>query len=162
MSILQIKAGPGQWTDHGKRSIALAMVHRGEHSVGAAVLLEQNGGNGYVWRHLLCQGVELVLKGSLLLRDYDQYEPELKKLGHRLVDLADKCAEVFGVHPPRGPLRDELSKIAALYQRHDLRYASGLDILVDPDTIAIERISRRLLAVFRLVRRAVRRNELVP
>jgi hypothetical protein len=90
MTILHSKPNSAIWTDFGKRRIALAMVHRGEQFLAAAVLLKKQGGNGYVWRHLVCQAAELITKGSLLLFDYDRYKPNLKKFGHRLLALSDE------------------------------------------------------------------------
>lgn len=158
MVVVQLKAGPGMWTDHGKREIANAMIHRGEQFLGGAILLKQQGGNGYVWRHLICQGAELIMKGCLLHHDYDRYKPLLKGFGHRLVVLSDACTKLFGLRPAAGTLRQQLERISELYEHHELRYASGLDILIDPSTLEIDSLTRRLYAVSILIRRSRRRG----
>jgi len=140
-------------TNYSKRQIALAMVGRGEHFVVAAVLLERNGGNGYVWRHLLCQGAELIMKGSLLLHDYNKYKSEIKGFGHRLLVLAVECTKAFNLSPVTADLRKQLADVSHLYEKHALRYASGMDIFVDPDTIDIDVVVIRLYAASKLIRR---------
>lgn len=158
MPVIELKAGPGAWTDHGKREIAFAMVRRGEHFVGAAILVKQEGGNGYVWRHLICQGAELIMKGCLLLHDYDGYKPRVKRLGHRLLPLSEECTTLFGLRPVAGLLRQQLERMSKLYEQHHLRYASGIDLLIDPDTLGIEEITRRLYTVSILLRRIKQRG----
>src|SRR5581483_3066389 len=71
-----------------------------------------------------------------------------------VVSLATWCsAEAFGLNAPRGALRDELATLSALYERHLLRYASGLWQLVDLGTVGYDRVLRRLCAMLRLLRR---------
>jgi hypothetical protein len=57
------------------------------HFYAAAVLLRQNGGDGYVVLHLKCQGIELVLKGWLLLRNFDKYKSKIRAYSHNLERL---------------------------------------------------------------------------
>jgi hypothetical protein len=158
MAIINLKAQFGMWTNHGKREIALAMVHRGEQFLGAGVLLKGQGGNGYVWRHLVCQGAELIMKGSLLLLDYDAFKPRLRELGHQLLVLADTCTKTFRLSPVSGDLRGELAAVSDLYEHHELRYASGMDILINPESIRVDLILRRLLAAAIVIRRAVAKD----
>ncbi len=129
------------------------MVQRGVDFVACAMWLKKEGGHGYVWRHNLGQAIELILKGVLLLKDFDTYWPKRRTLGHRLVALSDAAAEAFGLNAPRGALREELATLSALYERHLLRYASGLWQLVDLGTVGYDRLLRRLCAVLRLLRR---------
>jgi hypothetical protein len=143
-------------TPFSKRHIALAMVQRGQHFVGAGLLVKRQGGNGYVWLYLLCQGTEVFLKGVLLLKDYDYYEPRLKKkFGHNVVKLAAEAAQAFEVAAPAGALLEELTQLNTYYSQHLLRYASGLDLLVDPSTISYVRVLRRFYAASRLASKPV-------
>lgn len=145
---------PEMLTDHGKRAIALSMIARGQDFQNAADALRGRSGSGYVWRYLVCQAVELIVKGCLQLRDFDTYSTrKLRSFHHRLLILADHCSDVYGVPRPRGEFREELRYITSFYERHELRYASGLDIFVDPNTIPCDRLSRRLRALVRLVLR---------
>ena len=59
-------------TPYAKRLMADGHYRRGQHFIAAAILLRQHGGHEYVVLHLLCQGVEIVLKAILLLRDFDK------------------------------------------------------------------------------------------
>ena len=140
--------------------VARDMVVRGEHFAAAAILLKRHGGHGYVWRHNFCQAVELVMKGLLLLRNFDGEWPRMRKYGHRLVLLADAVAAAYNFRAPTGQLRAELEGLDSLYGAHLLRYASGLGALVNPDTIPYERVMIRLVAVQRLSRRKVSKSGL--
>lgn len=70
-----------QVTLHGKRLIALSMCEKGKSFIGAALLLRKRGGYEYVFLHLLCQGIEVLGKGYLLLENHDQYKPQLRCIG---------------------------------------------------------------------------------
>ena len=74
----------------GKRLIATGMVKRGKSFIEAAIMLRQQGGDPYVVRYLHCQGIEVVLKGALLLQSFDAYEPQFGVLGHDLEKLVDE------------------------------------------------------------------------
>ena len=137
----------------GKRMVAETMYAKGQAFVIAAALLRRNAGYEYAVLHLLCQGVEVALKGLLLLRNYDRYRPRLvKPLGHHLMAIANAATAEFGLHPLRPALRAELATLATLYSRHWLRYGSGYDLLVSASTIPSQCLFRRTAAVFRLVR----------
>jgi hypothetical protein len=158
MTILHLKAGPAMLTNAGKHHIAIAMFHRGEQFLGSAILLKNQGGNGYVWRHLLCQGAELIMKGCLLLFDYNYYKPKLKKFGHKLLKLCDHCVEVFNLSPITGEFRDQIAIVSDLYENHELRYASGMDILIRPETIRVEMFLHRLSAACVVFHRTLKRD----
>lgn len=140
--------------------VARSWYIKGKSFVGAAILLRQKGGYEYVVLHLLCQGIEIVLKAILLATDYDKYKPRLKTvkrrkqkiagINHNLVKAWRAVAVALTLSPLRPPLRDELRALSELYSRHLLRYGSLYDILVDPATIGSDRIVRRLAALLRL------------
>ena len=149
-------------TRYGESRVALSMIARGQHFFSAGAMLSQKGGNGYVTRHLLCQGAELILKGLLLLGDFPKYWPLLKvKFNHRLLRLADEVADLYSQPKPAGALRAELVMLDRLYRSHHLRYASGMDLLINPETIADQLVTDRLLALVVLTKRAVRSAGLV-
>ena len=143
-------------TSFGKSQIAHSMYAKGRGFVGAALLLRRQGGYEYVVLHLICQGVEILLKALLLAENYDKYKPKLRSLGHKLVRIASETAEVYHLKEPRLVLRDELASLEGLYASQRLRYGSGYDVLVDASTIRSERVLRRTLAVIRLVKRSGR------
>jgi hypothetical protein len=145
----------------GKRHVAVSMFRKGHGFVGAAILLRQEKerrgvrDEGFEWvvLHLLCQGIEVALKGLLLLRDYDRYRPRLKPLGHNIYKIAEETLAAFGLRELRPGLAAELKQLSALYSRHLLRYGGGYDLLVNPRTIARDRVFRRLVACFHLAQR---------
>jgi len=75
-------------TIHGKRVVAESMYAKGKSFIGAALLLRQWEGYEYVVLYLLCQGIEITLKGLLLMKDYDRYKGKLKPVfGHNIKEL---------------------------------------------------------------------------
>lgn len=129
------------------------MYEEGKHFVGAALLVRQHGGSEAVVLHLFCQGVEIALKGLLLVADYDKFRSQLRKpLGHNLEHLVKAVSEVATIGHRSGVLA-ELAALNKLYSTHRLRYASGYRILVDPATIPHRQVLRRFAAAIRLVER---------
>lgn len=145
-------------TVHAERWIARSMYTKGKSFIAAVILLRQRGGYEFVVLHLVCQGVEIVLKALMLLKDFTRYEPRLKEYGHKLDRLVGDALSEFGLHPARAPLEKEIGFLSALYSKHLLRYNSDFDIFVDPNTIESERVFRRLAAVLRLAERELRRE----
>lgn len=143
-----------QLTLLSKRDVAKTMMARGGDFVGAALFLKREGGSGYTWRYLLCQGIELYLKGLLLLKDYDRFNPRLQKpLGHNLMTIADTCSKEYNIHRVSGVCRDQLIELNKAYLSHELRYASGISLLVDPERLECKRVMMRMAAVGRLTNR---------
>ncbi len=129
------------------------MYAKGKAFLGAAILLRRKNGYEYVVLHLLCQGIEITLKGLLLVADYNKNKPQLKKLGHNLVKIVETASQVAGVKPLRPSVRAELEILSKLYSAHLLRYGNGYDILVNPTTISSNLILHRMAAVLRIVER---------
>jgi hypothetical protein len=106
--------------------------------------------------HLLCQSIELVLKGLLLRRDFDKYHPSLKGhggFGHNLYKLSEETSSVYGMNCLRKPLADELRNLNNFYSKHLLRYGTIVDIFIDPRSIARRRVIRRFRATIKLAER---------
>jgi hypothetical protein len=159
--VAHISSSGGSPTIVGKRQIAVSMYARGKAFIGAAILLRRQGSlepMDYVVLHLQCQGIEITLKGLLLLRDYDQYMPQLRKLGHDLYRIADETSSAYGLGAPRGAVAEELRELSNLYSQHLMRYASVYDILVDPRTISPHNVLHRIGAVVRLAERELKRG----
>jgi hypothetical protein len=146
-------------TKHGKLLVAQSMHEKGKGFIGAAILLRQRGGYEYVVLHLLCQGVEIVLKSFLLFQSYDSYNPVLKNLRHDLVKIADRVLDAFKLKPLTPAVRRELTALNSLYAKHLLRYGSFYDVLVDPSTIPSKLVFRRISAAIRLAERRTVTNE---
>ena len=144
-------------TTYTKSQIAKSLYWKGKNFIKAAILLRQHCGNEFIVLHLLCQGIEIVLKALLLLKNYDAYYPRMgnktkknNKFGHDLEDLSLEVLSQFGLKPLRPALATELQELNNLYSKHLLRYSSPYDVLVDPNTIQSDLVLMRILAAIRL------------
>ncbi len=162
MKIYASLKGKARLSDHGKRLVAESMYAKGKNFLGAAVLLRKEKGYEYVVLHLLCQGVEIVLKALLIYKDYNKYKSRLKwkkkdatTFGHDLKKLAEETAGEFEVRPIKQDLRVELENLNSLYSSHQLRYGTFYDVLVDPHTIESRNVLRKIVAVIRLADRHI-------
>jgi len=156
MATVKMKASVGRLTTHGKRMVAESMYAKGKSFIGAALLLRQWQGYEYVVLHLLCQGIEITLKGLLLMNDYDKYKDELKStFGHNMKKLAAAAISEFSVRPMRPALEAELQMLSSLYSSQRLRYGTFYDVLVNPETIQSHLALRKIAAVIRLADRHV-------
>ena len=102
-----------------------------------------------------------MLKGLLILKDYDTYSGRLQRpLGHNLVAIATAASKAFRCHPIRSPLADEMRALTNFYSKHRLRYGMVSDMFIDPRTIPHARLFRRLVAVMRLAERELRQAKI--
>jgi hypothetical protein len=146
-------------TAHGKRLMALALYRRGKSFIGAAVLLDQQpGADRYVVLHLLCQGVEIILKALLLLSDYEKYIKQQRRHEHDLNRVVAVAIKAFGLRPMRPKLTQEVQALNNFYSRHLLRYDGLHDILIDPASIESNRMFRRIAAVLRITEREIAKS----
>ena len=145
--------GPGQLTDYGRSQIARIMYEKGKGFIGAALLVDQRDGHPSVMLHLLCQGVEIILKALLLAKDYKHYRPKLRNLGHNLVRIAAAARTATGLHIFSGAALAELRTLSDFYRQHLLRYASMFDRYIDPNTIPSRRVLRHSFAIMKYVER---------
>lgn len=134
MITVEMKAsGVGRLTIHGKRMVAESMYAKGGSFIGAALLLRQRQGYEYMVLQL-CQGIEITLKGLLLVKDYDKYKGKLKVFGHNIENLVEAARKEFSVHSMRPTLEAELKKLSSLYSSQRLRYGTFYDVLVNPES----------------------------
>jgi len=156
-------------TPHAKAMVAKSMYMKGKGFLGAALLLRMQGERSgmpqpeayhYVTLHNLCQGIELILKAVLLLRDYDRYKAQLRKpLSHDLIKATNQVIANLDLNPLRPRLARELDELNALYKDHILRYGSSYDIFVDPRSIEHDAVWRRMRAALRLAERELRESD---
>jgi hypothetical protein len=162
-------AGHGTLTLAGKRLRAHQMFDRGMSFLGAAVLLRKHGGNDYVFLHLVCQALELMLKAVLLFADYDSFVKKLPPRsrqtpeghGHNLVKLAKSACECYQrLKPLSAPLLSERAALNRLYQDQPLplRYAGLHDFFIHPGSIKRDLVLRRTGAMAKLIQRELRRE----
>jgi hypothetical protein len=127
------------------------MYVRAKSFVGASQLLHQAGGSPFVERHLLCQGIELLLKAILLLADYDTYGPKLKKIGHDLTKAATAVHVATGIKFINATVSAELTDLSKFYELHMLRYASPVGLLSGGSYVSTNRTLHRVTALIRLM-----------
>jgi hypothetical protein len=152
-----IAPGHGSLTRAGKRRIADAWYLKGKAFIAAALLLRQMDSSEhteYVVLHLICQGIEILMKGLLLLKDYDGNVSRLKpRIGHNLVEAVAATSTAYGLKPMRPDVGTEIAGLNDLYSKHWLRYGSVHDIFIDPRTIPRAKVIHRLRAAIRLAER---------
>jgi hypothetical protein len=122
---MQVNFDEGTLTPHGKRYVAGTLFEKGKSFLRASARLQQEDGYRFVVLHLLCQGMEIILKSFLLYSNYDKYIGQLKKIGHDLEKLAEICSKEYKVKIGRQEMIEELAGLNALYQDHILRYGYG-------------------------------------
>ena len=123
------------------------------------MLLRQQGAYEFAVLHLICQGIEVLGKGYLLMANYDLFKPKLRAYGHNLVMLVAAVEAQAKVEILEAPVRLELESLSNLYKQQLLRYGSGYDILVDAKSIPSSLVLRRSFALLRLARRKGLANE---
>jgi hypothetical protein len=144
------------FSPYAKRQVGLDMYVRAKNFIAAAVLLKREQGSPFVIRHLLCQGIELLLKAILLMVDYDKYFPELRKIGHDLLKASKKVQEATGIDFVSASLKDEMQGLSQFFKLHMLRYASTLGLLTGADTLPMGKTLGRTAAALRVVERELR------
>ena len=138
-------SGVGQPTVHAKQAVADSMYSKGLAFLGAAVLTSQlakkkenahgrpDEATEYVLLHLLCQGLEIVIKGLLLMHDFAKYRPILKrKFGHNLEKLVAEGVATGIVDAPSPEVVEELTELNKFFMEHRLRYGDFTDLFFNP------------------------------
>lgn len=105
--------------------------------------------------YLVCLGVEVTLKALLLLKDYEKYNGEIKKINHNLKRLTTEVISEYKVRPLSHRQNKEIELLSALYAKHVLRYGSPYATLVNPETIPSELTLRKMIAVIRIANRHI-------
>jgi len=101
----------------------------------------------------MCQGIEVCLKSWLLFKDYDHWEPELRKIHHDISRAAREALSAFGLAPMTPMVSKELEFISDLYARQSLRYGVFFDPTLDPKSIPSDRVVNKMIAAIRLAYR---------
>jgi hypothetical protein len=156
----------------GQRRVSVSMYVKGRAFGSAAILLNRHAKSEhiksyeieYVVLYLLCQSIEVVLKGLLLFKDYDKYAKHLRRLGHNLSKIAAEALKAYGengtLKPMRTAVAGEIRTLSDLYSTHLLRYGTVSDMFIDPHSISHEKVVRRLAATIRLAEREFRRAQI--
>lgn len=120
-------SGPLSLSIYGRKVVARSMCEKGKSFLQAAVLLEQQGGNKSVVLYLVCQGIEIMLKGLLLFKDFEKYSVQNKCIGHDLIRLKNEILSEYKVKPLPERNAKEIANLNSLYSKHLLRYGTGYD-----------------------------------
>ena len=135
MTLIKSIKGTMRLTTAGKEMISKSMYMRGRQFLLAALLLNERVGKNYVYLHIICQGIEISLKSALLFKDYDKYKPQLKPLNHDLKKVLEAYLLEYEIKRIDKRIYNEISELNIFYEKHRLRYASSVDILIDPKSI---------------------------
>lgn len=142
-------------TTKGKQLAAWRFYLRGRQFIRVAFTLDQDDpGDGYVVRHLLCQGVELILKALLLRKNYDKYRPLLRKapFGHDLLGLLNEVKQLYIVKLEPELLAD-ITKLNSFFKTHLFRYSDIEAFLSPAETFPIRRCLEKLLDLMQVMDR---------
>jgi len=110
------------------------MYQKGKDFILAAMLLNQKNRFNYVYRHLICQELENILKSLLLFKDFKRFKPLLKprrELGHDLEKIVLCWSKELNGNRINVKLLNEIKTPNIFYKNHRLRYGSIADLLFD-------------------------------
>jgi hypothetical protein len=142
----EAKINDRKLTREGKELRANQFLNWGQKFYGAAILLRQNNYDGVVTKHLVCQSLEILLKGILLKIDFDKYNnnKNLKKIGHDLEECLKYYKEhqnIIGVIVDNN-IEQQIKEINFYYKKHFLRYASIFSLFIPLENINIDYIDK--------------------
>jgi hypothetical protein len=131
--------GVGKLTNSGVKLKVKGMYLRGRQFTHSALLLNDKTGKDYPFLHLLCLGLEIILKSALLEKDYEKYKNYIKSnLKHNL----DKCLKTYIEEYPIEKfdvnLISEIKSLNEFYNSFQLKYAMLSEIFIDPKNIESE------------------------
>lgn len=126
----------GKLTNSGVKLKVKGMYLRGRQFTHSALLLNEKTGKDYPFLHLLCLGLEIVLKSALLEKDYEKYKNYIEdNLKHNL----DKCLKAYNKEYPTDKIDEkvlrEISELNQVYNSFQLKYAMLSEILIEPKSI---------------------------
>lgn len=145
-------------SQYGKFLIGVSQYQKGCAFVGAAILSKAKmttEAHQYVYLHLICQGLELIVKGLLLVHNFEKFRPMERKFGHNIKLLVETALPEFKQKTLRLGHEQQLQNLSNLYLAHHLRYAGLSDIFINPTTIESDKVFRRLGAVVRMGNRFI-------
>jgi hypothetical protein len=149
-------------TNSGKKLMAARGYEKGKAFIGASLLLSRKGSAEnfeYVSLHLLCQGVEIILKSLLLFQDFNKYYPMLqdkrKLKNHDLCKIAEEACRAYKIRF-RPAVKTELKELSVRFASGDLRYPGLYDIFIAPSTIPHRNIFRWIAAIVRIANRELK------
>lgn len=160
MNFLLKSAGKGEFSDYAKQRHAEDWFCRGVAFLQSGILLAQHGGDGRVVLHLYAQGIEIVLKSLLIVKNPNNYPAAIREKGHDLVALLAAVEVEYGgvsaPHPRFVLTADErkiLGELGEGFKVHEFRCPRRLDLVMAYAESDCTPLLSKLKPVCRLLRR---------
>ena len=137
-----------------EKEIAVETLKKGENFIRTALLLRKNNSDENVVLSMICQGIENILKGLLLSKDYVRYEPLLRrKFGKNLLRLYYRTRKEYGISNLDARAVNELQILAYLYKNQFLHYGHLINLLNDDKAFESGHLLRKLFQILAYVKK---------
>ncbi len=139
-----------------EKEIAVSTLKKGENFIRAALLLRRNNSEENVVLSMICQGIENILKGLLLSKDFVRYEPLLrKKFGKNLLRLYYRTRKEYNITNLDSRAVNELQILAYLYKNQFLHYGHLINLLNDDKAFESGHLLKKLFQILAYVKRKI-------
>ncbi len=139
-----------------EHEVAVETLKKGENFIRTALLLRKNNSEENVVLSMICQGIENILKGLLLAKDYVRYEPLLrKKFGKNLLRLYYRTRKEYKIKHLDGRAVNELQILAYLYKNQFLHYGHLINLLNDDKAFESGHLLRKLFQILAYVKKKI-------
>ena len=143
-------------TQQREKEVAVDTLKKGENFIRTALLLRKNNSDENVVLSMICQGIENILKGLLLAKDYVRYEPLLKrKFGKNLLRLYYRTKKEYRISNLDARAVNELQILAYLYKNQFLHYGHLINLLNDDKAFESGHLLRKLFQILAYVKRKI-------
>jgi hypothetical protein len=139
-----------------EKEIAVETLKKGENFIRTALLLRKNNSDENVVLSMICQGIENILKGLLLSKDYIRYEPLLRrKFGKSLLRLYYRTRKEYKIKNLDARAVNELQILAYLYKNQFLHYGHLINLLNDDRAFESGHLLKKLFQILAYVKRKI-------
>jgi DNA polymerase III delta prime subunit len=139
-----------------EHEIAVETLKKGENFIRTALLLRKNNSDENVVLSMICQGIENILKGLLLAKDYVRYEPLLRrKFGKNLLRLYYRTRKEYKIKNLNARAVNELQILAYLYKNQFLHYGHLINLLNDDKAFESGHLLKKLFQILAYVKKRI-------
>ena len=139
-----------------EHEIAVETLKKGENFIRTALLLRKNNSDENVVLSMICQGIENILKGLLLAKDYVRYEPLLRrKFGKNLLRLYYRTRKEYKIKNLDARAVNELQILAYLYKNQFLHYGHLINLLNDDKAFESGHLLKKLFQILAYVKKRI-------
>ncbi len=143
-------------TRQRENEIAIATLKKGENFIRTALLLRKNNSEENVVLSMICQGIENILKGLLLVKDFVRYEPLLRrKFGKNLLRLYYRTRKEYNISNLDARAVNELQILAYLYKNQFLHYGHLINLLNDDKAFESGHLLKKLFQILAYVKKRI-------